>query len=129
MASRWFNQFRLSLEKQVVDLWCNFTVGGIGAPTLVSAASKGIKSVVRNSAGKYTITLSDSYYGFLQADIKILNATAPAAPLNFVVSQAVTSSTTPVVVIQFTNTAGAATDPGSGESVFLKVSLKNSSAY
>lgn len=128
MANRWFTQFRYSLVKAVVDLYGQVAIGASGAPTISVANSKGISSIVRNSAGRYTITLQDSYYGLLDVQHKFLNATAPAAPLMFIVSQAVTNNSAPVVVIQFTNAAGTATDPGSGELMYLQIALKNSSA-
>lgn len=128
MAMRWFNQFRLSLEKQVVDLYAKVTIGAAGAPTLVVGASKGVASVAKNAAGKYTLTLSDQYYGFLGIDVKVLNATSPAAPINYVVSQAVTSAT-PTVVVQFLSDASVATDPANGEALYFQIKLKNSSAY
>jgi hypothetical protein len=86
--------------------------------------------VVRNSAGKYTITLQDSYYKFLGCEVSIIGTGgAAAAPQFFVVSQAVTNATTPTVVVQFSNSAGTATDPASGEEFILHIVVGNSSAY
>lgn len=130
MANRFFQQFRYSLEKNVVDLFCDVTVGATGAPTKVVANSKGISTVVRNSAGKYTITLQDSYYKFLGCEVSIIGTGgAAAAPTFFVVSQAVTNATTPTVVVQFQDSAGTATDPASGEEFILHIVVGNSSAY
>jgi hypothetical protein len=129
MANRYFNQFRLSLEKQPVDLFMTVTIGATGAPTLVASKSKGISSIVRNSVGKYTITLMDKYVDLLIAEWSFQNATGiSAAPEMGLVSYAV-SAATPTIVIQFANNAGAATDPANGDEIKLNFTLKNSTAY
>jgi hypothetical protein len=129
MANRLYNQFGLALEKSVVCLYGQFTVAAAGAPTLVAAKSKGIASVVRNSAGNYTITLQDTYIDLLMLDVIIQNATAPAAPSFRIVSQTVSAAATKAIVIQFATSAGTATDPGSGERILFAIDLKNSTAY
>lgn len=127
MANRYFNQFRLSLEKQVVDLFAKVTFGASGAPTLDALNSKGIKSIARTGAGAYTITLQDSYVRFLGIRHTAVSATAPTAPGAYVVSETVSSSTLPTVRIVF-NAAGTATDPASGEVALIQIVLKNSTA-
>lgn len=129
MANTYFrSQFLYQKEAMPVRLYCHVTFGASGAPTLDSATSKGIASIVRNSAGKYTITLSDSYNKMMGMDICQLSGTsAQAAPLVTLVSQAV-SNATPTVVIQYRaidNTT--ATDPASGEEAFIELALGNSS--
>lgn len=127
MANRYFDQFALSLEKQKVLLFSKATIGAAGAPTLDAANSKGIASMVRNSAGNYTITLQDTYNRLLGAHIVlIVGSGTPAAPLSFIVSEAV--ATTKAIVVQFTAVDGTtATDPASGEQVRISLQLKNSS--
>lgn len=133
MANRSFTQFRQTLEKKVVELFGKVTFGSSGAPTLDATNSKGIKSITRVSAGKYDIVLGlvggaqDVYVQFLHAKHVFLNATAPAAPQMYVVSQSVNTPTTGKITIQFAN-AGVATDPASGEVVYLELSLKDSTA-
>lgn len=131
MANRYFNQFRLSLEKQVVDLFADVTFGGTGAPTLVASGSKGVASISRTSAGLYVVTLSDSYVGLLMVNHRFIknSATIPAAPLMYVVSQAVGTVAAPTITMQFDAVAGTAADPDSGDEVLLQFTLKNSSAY
>lgn len=134
MANRYFTQFRFSLEKMVVDLFGSVTFGASGAPTLSAINSKGIKSITRVSAGLYDIVLGvgsaqDVYPALLVVDHKFLNATAPAAPLMYIVSESVATPTTGKVRIQFTAVDGTtATDPASGEVVKLHLALKNSTA-
>ena len=95
MANRSFTDYALTLEKSPVTLYGDVQVGAVGAPTVVTKNSKGIKSVVRNSAGRYTITLSDTYFKFFGVDVTIVASGGPAAPLVSVVSQAVTSLAAP----------------------------------
>lgn len=132
MANRYFNQFRLSLEKSVVDLFADVTFGGTGAPTLVAANSKGVASISRTSAGLYVITLSDSYVTpLLMVNHRFIknSATIPAAPLMYVVTQAVGTVAAPTITIQFDAVAGTAADPDSGDEVLLQFTLRNSTAY
>lgn len=129
MANRLFNQFRSALEKSVIDIYCDVTFGATGAPTLVQAKSKGITSVVRISAGKYTITLMDKYVDLFGIDFIFLNATGIAAAPEMGVISNLVASTPPTIQVQFSNNAGAATDPASGDEVKMDIQLKNSTAY
>lgn len=126
MASRLF-QFRYSYERDVCEIMAKITIGASGAPTLTQA--KGIVSMVRNSAGNYTLTLKDNYYLFLNAEASFISgSSAPAAPFLNVVSEQVSNATSPQVVLQFRDlAAAAATDPASGEVVLLKLSLRSAS--
>ena len=128
MANRFFQQFRFSLEKYVVDLWAHVSFGAAGAPTLDVANSKGIASISRVSAGLYDIELQDSYYKFLMAQSMAKSASAPAAPLMHLVSEQVGDGDEPKLQVQFTDSTGVATDPASGEEAYMQFSLSNSSA-
>lgn len=123
MASRLF-QFRYSYERDLCDIYAKISIGAAGAPTLVN--SKGIVSMTRNSAGNYTIVLKDQFYLFMSAGASFLNATAPAAPGMYVVSEQVNSTTSPSLIVQF-NAAGSATDPGSGELMLLHIVCRSAS--
>lgn len=127
MSNRLMSQFRYSLEKKVVDLYADVTFGASGAPTLVAAKSKGIKSISRTSAGKYVVTLQDSYTRLLMMKHVFINATAPASPGAYVFAQTVGSVNPPTITVVF-NAAGTATDPASGEEVLIQISLSDSSA-
>lgn len=132
MANRYFNQFMWSLEKNPVKLYARCTFGSSGAVTLDATNSKGIKSISLGTTGKYTVTFgvgsnTDIYNRIFFVAHRFLNATAPAAPTMYVVSQAV--STAGTVVLQFTAADGStATNPGSGEELWLEFTLKNSTA-
>jgi hypothetical protein len=132
MANRSFHPFKGALEIDVAVLYGQFAVGASGAPTLSAQASKGIKSVVRNSAGKYTVTLQDSYAAFLWGAAQILDATnsdPTAVGCTAKVNAASVSGATPTFVVTFYETATPFTpqDPRNGATVYLKLELRNSS--
>lgn len=136
MANRQFTQFQWSLEKNPAALWAKIAIGATGAPTLDAVNSKGIRSITRTSAGLYVVTLglngananTDIYNRIFFVKHKFLLASGtPAAPLMFVKAQAVATAGT--VTIQFTAVNGtSATDPASGEELWLEFALKTSNA-
>jgi len=135
MANRRFEQFQLSLEKKVVTLYMRVSFGAVGAPTLVVGPlgqnfNKGIYSIVRNSAGNYTITFGalpypspDTYQRLLGWDYAFLETTTPAAPQSWVKND---NSAAGNIIVQFATAAGVATDPASGEVALLEITLSNS---
>lgn len=130
MANRQFQQFSFGLEKIPVQLYMQATIGAAGAITLVSANSKGIKSVVLGTTGKYTVTFSDPYVKVLFVDAVVQNATGiSAAPTIGVVTsgtniQTITGGT---IVVQF-SAAGTATNMASGDILLMNFVLGNSTA-
>lgn len=128
MANRRFrSQFRFGMEAMVVELFANISIGAAGAPTLNQSASKGVESVVRDSAGQYTITLQDKYNSLLHMNVLQDSGTsAPAAP--FVVLEAESVSSTKQLTIQCRAVDNStATNPANGESMLVKITLSNSS--
>jgi hypothetical protein len=87
--------------------------------------------VVRDSAGKYTITLQDSYPSLLGATVTVLDDTnsdpATVAIHGRILSEAVSSSTPTVVIQGVAGDDGAAADFAEGAKVLVHVTLKNSS--
>lgn len=149
MASRDFDALSYQLEKKVVKIFGRVTIGATGAPTLVTSVattdgngntvsvwnpSKGIASITRVSAGKYTIQLGradsvvgtqvDTYNGLLNFNSIIVNSTLSAVNGVQVLSDSVKS--TGQLQIQFLSFAGAATDPSSGDVISFEIILKNS---
>lgn len=128
MADRLFNQFSGSLEKAVVTLFGDVTIGAVGAPTLVASKSKGIKSIVRNGAGDYTVTFQDKYAKFLSFWVGVIKATVSAAPSQTVKAFSMNAAGGATVNFVLYNSAGAATDPASGEELFIEATFGNSAA-
>lgn len=134
MANAYLNQFRKSYEKEVCDIFGNVSVGTTGAPTLNTSAlasSKGIKSIARNSAGNYTITLQQPWVKLLNVDATITNTTGIAsAPSIGILTTGtnVASVSAPTVQIVF-STGGTATDLASGSTILLQITVGNTTAY
>lgn len=136
MANIYGRQFGLTKEAIVVDLYARVTFAGTGAPTLVTASSKGFKSVTRNSAGLFTFVLGnlnqiDKYVRLLSfrvANDCITNGAAPAAPLVYLSANAIAGATGSFQ-LTFNNTSQVATDPATGEAIYVHIALANSSAY
>lgn len=136
MANRYFRQFVNTTEPVIVQLYARITFGATGAPTLVAASSKGIRSVTRNSAGVYTIVMGnaatiDTYKQLMFIkhvfDESSNSGTAPTAPGMYILANNVAAAAGSIQ-IEF-NSAGTATDPASTEAVYLEITLKNSTAY
>lgn len=127
MANRYFSQFQYALEKGLVTLFGRFTVGATGAPTLDVSHSKGIKSIVRNGVGNYTITLQDSYQFLLGFNYFSIFST-PTSVNAFVTTQAVNNNATPTITLQFQSAAGTNVELANGEDIRFEVELRNSTA-
>lgn len=129
MANRLMNQFAFSLEKAKCFLYGQVTIGSTGACTLVAAKSKGITSITRNAAGKYTIVLNDTWVHLFHLGIvQLLASGLPTACTFYIVSETVATAATKNIVIQFLDFAGAAVDPDSGVTLKMAIQLSNSTA-
>lgn len=133
MANRYGYQFRLSLIPKVTDVFAHVTFGASGAPTLDAVNSKGVVSVTRNSAGNYTFVFGtsagrlDPYSYLLMIDRIFISSSAPAAPQMRIVTDNSANPSLANVIVQFSDNAGVATDPASGEEVKLDFVFRNSS--
>jgi hypothetical protein len=122
------SQFHYSYAGQRVSLMAKISIGASGAPTIVSGTGMGIASVVRSSAGKYVINLSNSFYSLLSLSvISNSGSSAPAAPIVDIATDAVSSASAPAVTIQMRNLSAAAADPASGEVLYLVMDMNRSS--
>lgn len=120
MANRNYNRVQ-ALAKETKLIYAQVTIGASGAPTLVQPL--GVASIVRNSAGLYTITLQDAYMALQYAHVEVVTPTAEDIQAN-VVAEDVSGAKT----VQFRTTAvGVATDPADGDSLLIKLELRNSS--
>ena len=131
MASRIFQQFVNTLEKQTVRLTAVVTATATqtgGSPQTLTRA-KGIASVTAAATGLWTINLQDPYAALLGFDIICNKASAPAAPSAYL--QAVTNfgtASNPSVTVQLTNAAGTATAPANNDVYYIELVLSNSTA-
>jgi hypothetical protein len=127
MAERSFRQWLQMFEIRPVLLYANVSIGASGAPTL-NANARGISTVVRNSAGDYTITLQDKYIKLLEFGFSIISSTGTDAALEATITTDGVASSPPIVRVVFRVAAGTATDPSNGSTLLLKFMLRNSSA-
>lgn len=118
-------QFRYSFEREVVEYFGVISIGSTGAPTLT--IGKGITSVVRDSAGQYTLTLKDTSAKLLHCNVMFYASTsAAAAPM--VVIESNTISVDKKLTLQCRAIDNStATDPASGEIMYVKISVRNAS--
>jgi len=145
MAARTFSQFQYTLEKNIVTLFANVSIGASGAPTLnnivagsgAANKSQGIKSIVRNSTGNYTITFGDPsntavtelYNRLISFDAVTVFGTVTGLGVQVWAD----NSTSGNIIIQYTgptaagNTAPVATDPPDTSTLLLEIALKNGS--
>lgn len=123
------SQFNYSYSAKAVVLRAKISFGSSGAPTLVSNTGMGIASVVRNSAGDFTINLSRAF-GSLMSVNAIFNSgsSLPAAPSVSIKSDAVATASAPAVeIVCSCLDTPAATDPADGEVMLLEIVLNDSS--
>jgi len=122
------SQFMYSNAGQFVKLLVKVSIGATGAPTVVSGTGMGIASVTRSAAGKYVIALSNTFNSLFGVQcISKSGASAPAAPVVAIAADAVSTASAPAVTIQCYNLSGAATDPASGEVLYVEIDLNRSS--
>jgi hypothetical protein len=131
VANRIFDEKRRSLEKYVVDLFCEFDIGASGAATISRA--KGVKSVTKTSTGVYAIVLSDLYNKLLNVSVIAKNtSTLPNAPFVFVSATPAVKTTGTIQITTCAASGGsgalAATEPASGNTYTMMISLSNSQA-
>lgn len=124
MASGLFYQSHYAKEINIVDIFAKVAIGATGAPTLDVAGSKGVTSVTRNATGDYTFLLADRYPSLLSVQAQIMDA-ADVDLTWQIISEAV-DSTAPTVKIGW-HAAATPTDPSSGTTMFVRITLKNSS--
>ena len=122
MANRNFQNNNYHLERSVVELFADVSIGATGAPTLDH--SMGITSLIRNSEGNYTLNLDDGYSRLLSFDITLINDTIGEHTIERfnLVSEDVLNKT-----LNFVSVIGAvATEIPDGSRLLIRIKLKNS---
>lgn len=127
-----FHRHGGTLEIDVVTLFAAAAVGASGAPTLNATGNRGITSLVRNSAGNYTLTLDDTYNTVLFADVKVVhsstdNPTSAGVLCEQVAWNAQASGGGTVQFCFVSTSTGSATDPANGATIYVKVDCRKSS--
>ena len=118
-----FNQ-TASLVDRLTIIQGQFVINGTSDPT--SVQGNGITSVVRNSAGKFTVTLSEAWNKLLCVDAVLAGPSAgTTAGCDNVAIDTVPSAGFTSVVLR-TELNNAAADPTSGSTVLFLLHLRNS---
>lgn len=120
-----------SRQRELKMVHLKVAIGATGAPTLNAAASLGVASIARTSAGLYRITLTDKYNSLVAIHGMQLHASI-SQHVKFQI-KAETVATTKLVdlwCLAATNsstTTLAATELDDGCTVYLTLFLKNTS--
>jgi len=96
--------------------WAHVDIGASGAPTLSSALSDPGISIVRDSAGTYTVT-------FPAVPARAFPSIAVVSATPTIISTAITvfSPSTGTLTFETHNEAAAATDPASGDDILIRI--------
>ena len=127
MANRDFKDLQAA-EREVKRLYLKATIGASGAPTLVAADSLGVKTIVRNGTGDYTITLgtpsgnTDKYNKLLWSDGKLLDPDAEDVRAQIDTDSISSAGTMKILTV----TGGSAADPSNGATLLMVFDVKNS---
>lgn len=121
-AGRIFNR-KQALEREIKDGYVTISIGAAGAPTL-TAGPLGA-SIVRNSAGNYSLTIDDKY-----ASLKSFRATLLSATAEDIRFQLHSETVSTTQVVSFLCLTGATeTDPSNGSVILIKMDLKNAQGF
>lgn len=128
MSNRRFQQFSWSNATQPVTVYAQVTFGATGAPTL-NTGSADISGIVRNSAGDYTLTFRQTFKQLLGVNCVFNSGSSlPASPaMNIKANNTATLATRTMNIVFSDLETPAATDPASGEIVYLAFVFNNSS--
>ena len=137
MATKQISEKVYSKEGALTVITATATIGGSGAPTLVTTTghSKGVTSIVHNSAGNYTITLDNTYSQFRGILItRVKSDGAISAPATAVIAEDVASAKTinfETMAATITGTEPSETvgyvveDPSSGSTLHIVIFLND----
>jgi hypothetical protein len=99
-------------------------IGAVGAVGTLDA--QGVSTVVRNSAGNYTITFLDKWAKLKGWNVQVLSTTAKQVDVQLYSEDVAGASAAPNVVVLFTTaSSGAAADPPAGK-MFFKFKVSDS---
>jgi hypothetical protein len=167
MPNRQYSQTRFCPSRELVDLYPVVAVGGSGAVTLKKRAysavgtnnaptyslgnaatsgvgyavgdGQGVRSVVRNSAGNWTFTLSDPYLYLVSVEVALISnasgaVTSPLCPIAIVsgstnvATNTSTGSGGTIRLILMASDGSTATDPADGDTLTFHFVLGTTSA-
>jgi hypothetical protein len=116
---------RQAVQTGITTITGKLTVGASGAVTAFDMP--GVSTFVRTSQGKYTLTLDNSYREFIGCDFTVLD-TASAGIFLFQINAETVSATTPTVIIDCLDAAGAIQDPADGALIYIHLQVRTTTA-
>lgn len=126
MSNKRYQQFSWSNATQPITINAQIAIGATGAPT-ITYGNNNIATMVRNSAGDYTLTFRSVFYRLINASVVFNSGSSlPAAPLMNIKANSISTAKTLEIVFSDADTP-AATDPASGEIMYLSFVFENSS--
>lgn len=133
MANKYLSRNMMTFEKGPVTIYGKAAIGVTGAPTLNSAQSKGIFSIVRTGVGAYTINLGnavsrDTYQRLMMFKELVIGASSTCVGCTVVADNS-SSTPSPNVAIQLTDGTGTAVELANGVSLLVKLILSNTTAF
>jgi len=134
MANRLFKRDAGTLEAGIVKLYGSVVTSTSG--TVASTSCKGFTvAKTASEAGRYTVTLTDTYTAFKGCHVTLVGAAdaafTTAKGLVPIVRNVSVADSTPTFDVQFVDADGSAADAEvpDGAEFYLEITLKNSGAY
>lgn len=130
MANRmmWTTQ---SLQRELKMVHLKVAIGATGEPTINAAASNGVASISRTSAGLYRVTLTDKWTSLVGIESHLLySSIEPVVKCQIKAETVATTKLVDVWTLAATDadtTTLAATDPTDGATLYVTLYLKNTS--
>ena len=129
MAARNFQSRVFTLNHDMVIIEGNVVIGGTGAVGTIKGS--GVKNVIRNSLGNYTIVLEDTYQRYLGGFIGMIHTGTNGSGISsvevadYAVNAGVQAGTG--IIVQCFDGANAKADPIAGSVMGFFCFLRNSS--
>lgn len=121
MANRLMQQFMYSFTKGLTSIHGSIAIASDASVTSFSAP--GVASVVRTSAGLYTITLSDNYNALVSIGAQVQAAVAVDLVAQLKSADVVSAKTVAINLL----TGAVATDPAAAIVLYFQILVRNSS--
>lgn len=125
MANRNFQNNSYHLERKLVSLFANVSIGATGSPTL--NYGMGITSIERTALGEYKLTLNDSYMRLLSFNVMIVNDTLAEHTVDKFGIKTETVSTNKEINFMAIGETEALVEVADGSTLLIEIKLKNSS--
>jgi hypothetical protein len=128
-----------SAENGGKDLYLECAIGATGAVGTVvrqngfgaayPASARSLASIVRNSAGNYTLNLDQRWQAMIEFDVNCVGVVAPTDGFDYYIVSRNLNQAQPTIVFQMVQASGAAADPFAGAAagnLLVHVTLKDS---